>query len=134
MGVRASAILAGMRVIRIFTGDDERSHFEEMSLPLTQSRPPAELAAVLPVTTVIVNYARAGAPVGLHNPPRRQMVVNLSGVCEIDCVDGTRTFGPGDLRFAEDRDGEGHVTRVVEDTVALILPFPDDFDVSSWRL
>jgi hypothetical protein len=113
-------MLRPVAVTRIFTGADGRSHFEDLSFPLVKAEPPATHQAVLPFTGAIISVAPAGAPVGRHNAPRRQLVINLTGVCEIDCADGTKRFGPGDVRFADDTHGEGHVTRVVEDVEALI--------------
>jgi len=60
-----------------------------------------------------------------HNAPRRQWVVMLRGIIEVEVTDGSRrTFGPGDLIRAEDTDGTGHVTRLVGDPPweALYLP------------
>jgi hypothetical protein len=123
-----------MTVTRIFTGDDGRSHFEELSLPLRETDPPTTLAGSLPVGEAMFLETPAGTVIGRHNAPRRQLLINLRGVCELECVDGIRQFGPGDIRFADDRQGEGHLTRVLDDDVrVLVLPLPDDLDISAWR-
>jgi len=49
-----------------------------------------------------------------HHAPRRQFVITLSGEMEITVGDGTkRHFGPGDVLFAQDLTGHGHVTQIV---------------------
>jgi hypothetical protein len=50
-----------------------------------------------------------------HTAPRRQLVVNLTGSVEIEVGDGTkRLFGPGSILLADDRTGQGHISRSVD--------------------
>ena len=58
------------------------------------------------------------------------------GAGEIELGDGTRhRFGPGDVIFAEDTAGDGHVTRTLEGTRGFAhLPVPDGFDITRWPL
>ena len=57
-----------------------------------------------------------------------------SGVGEIELADGTRhRFAPGDILFAEDTTGEGHITRTLEGTRGFAhVPVPDEFDITRW--
>ena len=42
---------------------------------------------------------------------------------------------PGDLIFAEDTEGKGHITRSLRDTRGFVhVAMPDDFDVGGWKL
>ena len=42
---------------------------------------------------------------------------------------------PGDLIFAEDTKGKGHITRSLRDTRGFVhVAMPDDFDVTGWKL
>ncbi len=118
---------------RIYTGDDGRSHFEDLCVPSTSSYPPAFFAATLPVRTALLLETEKEAEVGRHNAPRRQLVVNLSGTCIIECAHETRVFGPGEIRLADDMTGEGHVTTVLDDVRALVLPLADELDISEWE-
>ena len=71
-----------------------------------------------------------------HNAPRRQLIFLTSGILEIETSEGERyTCRPGDLIFAEDTRGKGHITRSLRDTRGFVhVAMPDDFDVSAWPL
>ena len=109
-------------IIRMYTGDDGQSHFEELNIPSGE------------VETVAL---KAGADMTFHlnpepyfrdwiNAPRRQYVIFLLGQTEIGLGDGTmRRFGPGDVLMAEDLTGQGHTGRVQSApclTVSMPLP------------
>ncbi len=72
----------------------------------------------------------------LHNAPRRQLIFLASGLLELESSDGTRILcRPGDLIFAEDTTGKGHITRSLRGTRGFVhLAMPPDFDVSQWPL
>ena len=112
-----------MKIIRVFSGDDGESHFEDVT--------PEELAT-------FVNRLGAGdITLGLrpspsfsdyHNAPRRQYVVNLSGTAEFETADGTKVqMEPGDILVAEDLTGHGHIARSLGDTprASLAVPLAD---------
>jgi hypothetical protein len=108
----------------MYTGDDGRSHFED--LPLPPASPTGEVAeqALLPVTGAILRRGTTSAS-QFRRAPRRQYVITLAGQIEIEVGDGsTRRFGPGDVLLAEDTEGEGHRVRILgpETRVALSLP------------
>ena len=86
-----------MKVTRIYTGDDQRSHFEELDLPLTVSDLGA-MSSPIPTETIFFrSTAEAGPEVyDFHVAPRRQLVVHVTGSTEIEVADGERrTFGLG---------------------------------------
>jgi len=108
------------------------SAFHDEEIPLDTSLAitglPSMLTGTIPAASaaVYVRHDMSGAPhPAPHNAPRRQWVVMLRGIIEVEVTDGSRrTFGPGDLIRAEDTDGTGHVTRLVGDPPweALYLP------------
>jgi quercetin dioxygenase-like cupin family protein len=73
---------------------------------------------------------------GKHRAPQRQIIVVTSGIGAIELDDGsTWRFGPGDVIFAENTSGEGHVTRALEGVRGFMhVTVPDSFDVSTWPL
>jgi len=95
-----------MQFCRIYTGEDGRSHFED----LPQREGSEHFLTNLPVKTLVFkNDLNRDDLHGWHNAPRRQWCVTLSGRVEIGIGDGTRrTFGPGDVFLAEDVTGQGH--------------------------
>lgn len=102
-----------MKIVRLYTGNDGESHFEEVNLPF-EMLGNAEATALQPATGIVFRRAPAGHVQAWHPAPRRQYVITLSGQVEIEIGDGTvRRFGPGDVVLAEDLTGRGHITRVV---------------------
>ena len=71
-----------------------------------------------------------------HNAPRRQLIFLVSGVLELEASDGARVLcRPGDLIFAEDLQGQGHITRSLQGVRGFVhLAMPDEFDVAAWPL
>jgi hypothetical protein len=50
--------------------------------------------------------------VGWHNPPRRKLVIWLTGEVEFETSDGdVRRVAAGSVVFAEDTTGKGHISR-----------------------
>ena len=104
-----------MRLTRIYTGDDGRSHFEDVTLPDHDIR-----AGV--AETEWVDALRASIRVTLgslqqprHVAPRRIVAAILSGALEVECEPGsTRRFEAGALVLIEDVSGAGHITRVAQ--------------------
>jgi hypothetical protein len=70
----------------------------------------------------------------LHVAPRRQLILCLSGIVEIEAGDGTtRRFGQGDVYMADDLTGEGHRHREIEAPLLHVwVGLPEDFDVRQW--
>ena len=71
-----------------------------------------------------------------HNAPRRQLIFLTSGILELEASDGERCVcRPGDLIFAEDTAGKGHITRSLRDTRGFVhVAMDDDFDVAAFPL
>ena len=98
-----------MQVVRIYTGDDNQTHFQD--LPLDTFEPLATQPGEGPIR---LNHRPGNAAMDFHNAPRRQYVVMLSGQMEIETGLGEkRVLGPGDVLVAEDLTGKGHITRSV---------------------
>ena len=107
---------APMLVTRIHTGDDGESHFAELDLPLAVSELGA-MSSPIPTRSVFLRDTSESGPevYDFHVAPRRQLVVHLRGVTEIEVGSGERRrFGPGDVLLADDLTGRGHVSREVE--------------------
>lgn len=110
-----------MRLFRMYTGDDGKSHIEQLALP---SEP-----VMQPATGIRFHTMQPGAaPGGWHTSPNRHYVINLAGSVELGLGDGsTHRFGAGDCVLAEDTTGQGHTVRVVgnEPRVFAIIPLKD---------
>ena len=103
-----------MKVIRVFTGPDGRSHFEDVQVPLIHSGAVGNTSALQPATGVLFRQTAGDYNYGFHNAPRRQYVVNLRGGLEVEVGDGTiRRLNAGDILLAEDVTGQGHISRAI---------------------
>ena len=102
-----------MKVVRIYTGADNESHFEDIEVELNL-RGHMEVSEVQPVNGMFFRRVPPTHRSNYHPAPRRQYVVTLAGQVEIETGDGTvRRFGPGDVMLADDTTGHGHITRVI---------------------
>jgi len=122
-----------MKLPRIYVGEDNRSHFEELDVPMAPER--RATSEWLGGAAVAFGESPALEPQDWHHAPRRQLVAVLSGALEIEVGDGTkRRFGVGDYFLADDLGGEGHRTVDVEGPVRLLyVQRPADFDPTRWR-
>ena len=95
-------------IVRIYTGHDGQTHFEDLPLPAEESHNIAlQAGANLVFRSFPADYFS-----DWHTAPRRQYIFILSGQVEIGIGDGTtRRFGPGDVVLADDLTGQGHTTR-----------------------
>jgi quercetin dioxygenase-like cupin family protein len=111
-----------MQVIRIYTGEDAQTHFEELDIEAFAA------IATHPGEGPIRCTIGSGASLqDWHNAPRRQYVMILSGGMEIETGHGEkRVLKTGDVLVAEDVTGKGHITRSIgtEQRVTVSIPMP----------
>ena len=104
-----------MKIVRLYTGADNESHFEDIEIEMTPQGFDL-VSALQPAHGVMFRAAPPSHRSGYHCVPRRQYVITLSSQVEIETGDGSACrFGPGDVMLAEDTTGRGHMTRVVGD-------------------
>jgi quercetin dioxygenase-like cupin family protein len=95
-------------IVRIYTGHDGQTHFEDLPLPAEESHN----VALQPGANLVFRCFPADYWSDWHTAPRRQYIFILVGQMEIGIGDGTtRRFGPGDVVLADDLTGQGHTTR-----------------------
>jgi quercetin dioxygenase-like cupin family protein len=113
-----------MKLFRLYTGNDQKSHLEEIALPFSPSEI-GEQTPVQPAKGVVFTRMAPGAFVDWHNAPRRQYVITMSGAVEIGLGDGSlHRFGPGEGILAEDLTGQGHTTRAVGSEPRIMMAIP----------
>lgn len=114
-----------MKIVRIYTGADGESHFEDVEPALTDRGAMGRISSLVPAKGVLFREVEGDYDLDFHNAPRRQYVVNLTGSVDIITGDGsTRRLGPGDVLLAEDTTGRGHRSRNVggEPRTCLFIP------------
>jgi hypothetical protein len=131
-----------MKVTRIYTGDDQQSHFEELDVPQVEvpfgQRPGLTQfqTEMYPAGGVLFRITPQSDEGEFHPAPRRQFVITLTGLVELECGDGARhRFGPGDIMLADDTTGQGHISRTLEGPRhSMFVTLPDTLDVAKWRV
>jgi hypothetical protein len=94
-----------MQFCRMYTGEDGKSHFEE----LEQQQGAKSFDSRIDAKTLVFKNDDNRDILGWHNAPRRQWCITLAGSVQIGIGDGTvKTFEPGDVFLAEDITGQGH--------------------------
>src|ERR1051325_330646 len=110
-------------LVRIYTGPDGQSHFEELA-PAFGPDGSGERSPLQDTEGVSFARTQPGSFQDWHTAPR-QYVITLAGHVEIGLGDGTvKQFGPGDVLLADDLTGRGHTTRVVGNEPRITLTVP----------
>jgi quercetin dioxygenase-like cupin family protein len=104
-----------IRCVRLWTGEDQSSYFEEGWLEL-ETGPQADLlTGKLPATTVSFQETASGGALDWHTAPVRQLVITLSGTLDFQTRGGAHfLLRPGDILLAEDTVGSGHSWKLVD--------------------
>ena len=122
-----------MQYVRLYTGPDGESHFEDVEVALTpmEFAPPAPPLAVsewTPADRVGFLGGQRGWRGEPHPTPRRQFLVWLSGHTSAQASDGElRVLHPGDVALVEDTTGKGHTSWTEGDdpVMCLVVQLPD---------
>ena len=118
-----------IKVTRIYTGEDGKTHAEEIDVPLSPGRrPTSELSEQVAVTSVQFRRSSPAYYIDWHTAPRRQYVITLAGESEVEIGDGTKIrLHPGHILLAEDTTGQGHISRAIgsDDRISLFLPLAE---------
>jgi quercetin dioxygenase-like cupin family protein len=105
-----------IRCVRLWTGKDDNSHYEDGVLDLEPGRNGDLLSGKFPVTTVSFEETRSGGKLDWHTAPVRQFVVTLSGTLDFQTRGGEHfTLRPGDILLAEDTVGGGHSWKLIDE-------------------
>ena len=109
-----------MQIVRVYSGTDDESHFEDLSPDQFN-----EIANRVGDGDITLTQRPAPSESYYHNAPRLQYVVNLAGIAEFEVADGTKKrLLPGDILVAEDLEGHGHIARSIgtEQRISLAVP------------
>jgi quercetin dioxygenase-like cupin family protein len=105
-----------IRCVRLWTGADDNSHFEEGAINLDRGLHGDTLTGKLPVVSVSFQETASGGKLDWHTAPVRQLVVTLSGTLDFETRSKQHfVLRPGDILLAEDTVGGGHSWRLIDD-------------------
>ena len=114
-----------MQITRIYTGDDNQSHFEDIDIELNDLGIRGKISDPWAASGVMFRTVGGDYLLDFHTAPRRQLVVNLTGSVDIEIGDGTvRRMPPGSILLAEDTEGQGHISRAVDGEARTCLFIP----------
>ncbi|MES2503731.1 MAG: hypothetical protein V4534_02515 [Myxococcota bacterium] len=103
-----------IKCIRIWTGEDENSYFEEGVINLKLGTNGDIESGSFPVTKASFQETPTGGAFEWHDAPTRQLVITLSGILDFQTRGGQHfTLRPGDVLLAEDTAGSGHSWKLV---------------------
>jgi hypothetical protein len=105
-----------IRCVRIWTGEDDNSHFEEGCIELEPGVHGDLLSGKLDTNHASFQETASGGTFAWHTAPVRQLVITLSGTLDFQTRGGRHfMLKPGDILLAEDTAGGGHSWRLVDD-------------------
>lgn len=105
-----------IRCVRIWTGADGNSYFEDGRIDLPKGERGDVLSGLSDVVSISFRETHAGGAFEWHDAPARQFVITLSGTLDFQTREGKHfTLRPGDILLAEDTTGSGHSWKLVDD-------------------
>jgi uncharacterized cupin superfamily protein len=105
-----------IRCVRIWTGDDGNSCFEEGAIDLAGGARGDLLSGKTGTASIAFQETKSGGTFAWHDAPIRQFVITLSGTLDFQTRNGEHfTIRPGDILLAEDTTGSGHSWRLVDE-------------------
>lgn len=112
-----------MKVLRVYHGDDDQTHFEEVDLPLEPSTGASNhRTPPRPASQAMFASQNPGSFLDWHPAPSRRLFVLVAGSAEVGVTDGEkRTITKGDVVLFEDVTGPGHTMRVLGGTPRVAL-------------
>jgi quercetin dioxygenase-like cupin family protein len=105
-----------IRCVRLWTGQDENSHFQEGVIDVAPGPRGDFLTGKMAAASVSLEETASGGAFAWHTAPARQLVITLSGALDFQTRDGEHfALNPGDVLLAEDTAGSGHSWRLTDD-------------------
>ena len=103
-----------IRCVRIWTGADGDSQFEEGVIDLAKGERGDALSTVVSGASLSFQETKSGGSYEWHKDPVPRFVITLSGTLEFETKGGERfTIRPGDILLAQDNTGSGHRWKLI---------------------
>ncbi len=115
------------KYVTLYTGTDDNSYFREDDPGVETKQPLGSYSKKFLTTSLMFRTFLAGAKYDWHNAPQPQYIVYLEGKVEVEVSSGEKKiFNPGDVLFATDLKGKGHITRTLTNGRSIIITTQDD--------
>jgi quercetin dioxygenase-like cupin family protein len=103
-----------IRCVRLWTGSDGDSHFEEGSIDLKASERGDLESLVCKAEEISFRETKSGGTYAWHKDPIPRFVITLSGTLQFETRSGeTFVIHPGDILLAQDNTGTGHRWKLI---------------------
>jgi len=112
-----------MKITKLFTGNDGKSYFMDVDCGHDKKEPLGWYSKKYAASGIIFRDSEAGMVFEQHTAPQPQYIIYLEGEVEVIASGGeTRIFKPGDVLFATDTEGEGHISKILTNGKAVVVP------------
>jgi len=104
-----------MKVTRLYTGEDNETHFDIIDYELFDNGMIGRLSNKIKVKELMFRETDGDYNYDFHPAPQKQFIVLLDGEIEIENGIGEkRRFKNGDVLLVEDITGRGHKTKSID--------------------
>ena len=111
-----------MKLTKLFTGNDNKSYFLEIDTVFEDKYPLGNYSKKYKVKEMMFRDFEKGTSFDWHTAPQPQYIIYLEGEIEIEASGGEkRIFKPGDVLFATDLTGKGHITKTLTKGRSIII-------------
>ncbi|RDI48078.1 cupin domain-containing protein [Aquicella lusitana] len=111
-----------MKIIKLYTGEDGKSHFMEMDCGQEKQQALGVYSKKFPASGIQFRDSEPDLAMNWHNAPQPQYIIYLEGQVEVQASGGeTRVFHAGDVLFATDLTGQGHISKVLTQCRSVIV-------------
>lgn len=105
-----------IRCVRIWTGEDGHSCFQDGFIDLTEGMRGDAVGKPVKALALSFQETVSGGSYGWHKDPVPRFVITLSGTLEFEVKSGAKfVIRPGDILLAQDNTGTGHTWRLIGD-------------------
>jgi hypothetical protein len=111
-----------MKYTLLYTAPDNKSYFKEVDAGVESKQPLGAYSKEYPTKSILFRDFEKGQLFPLHNAPQQQYIIYLEGEVEVEASGGEkRVFKPGDVLFATDLTGEGHISKTLTSGRSVIV-------------
>ena len=111
-----------MKIIKLCVNENGQSHFIEEKTGYETIQPLGQYSKKISATGIMFREFEAGAIYDWHNAPQPQYIIYLEGIVEVETSSGEiKQFQAGDVLFANDLTGDGHITRTLTKGKSIII-------------
>src|SRR5436190_6837986 len=103
-----------MIITKMFTANDGKSYLEDFDCGHETIQPLGHYSKKYPASGMMFRDFEAGQTFEMHTAPQPQYIIYLEGQVEVTTSGGDKKiFKLGDVLFATDVTGEGHISKTL---------------------